>query len=142
MDTNGARNLDLSPCGVSFLIFIFTMPMGAINFMYFFSSLVICFLVIFILKNQNGARKAGTGTSIINKSGFTHCQNTVWKLSTVCVSAVELCIQPQSVVTNSVSRIRNICHIHEDVIMRTCNFMKTPNLALHDDTVTCLSSHH
>ena len=106
------------------------MPLGAINFMYFFSSLVNCFLVLFILKYQSGARKAATGTSIINKSGFTFCQSTVWKLSTGCISAVELCTQSQSIVTNFISRIRNICHIHEDVIMHTCNFMKTPNLAL------------
>jgi hypothetical protein len=139
VDTNGARNLDLSLCGVSFLIFMFTMPVGAINFMYFFLSLVICFLVLFTFKNQSGARKAATGTSIISKLGFTHCQNSVWELSTGCISAMELCTQ--SIVTNFISRIRNICHIHEDVVMHTCNLMKTPNLALHDDTVTCLSSH-
>jgi hypothetical protein len=77
VDTNDVRNLDLSSCGVSFLILMFTMPVGAINFMYFFSSLVIGFLVLFIFKNHSGARKAATGTSIINKSGYTHCQNTV-----------------------------------------------------------------
>ena len=40
---------------------------------------------------------------------------------------MELCTKSQSIVTNFISRTRNICHIHEDV-MHTCNFMKTPKL--------------
>ena len=141
VDAQGVRNLDLSPCGVVFLIFTFSVPLGAITFRYLFSIHVIFFLILFIFKYQSGAKKATTVTSILNKSGFTDCQSTIWILGTGCTSAMELCTQSQSIVTNFISRTWNICPIHEDDVMDTCNFMKTPNLALHDGTLTCLSSY-
>lgn len=131
----------MSPCGVVFLIFKFSVPLGVITFLYFFSIHVIYFLILFIFKNQSGAKKAATVTSILTKPDFTQCQSNIWILGTGCMSATELCTQSQSIVTNFISRTQNVCPIYEDDVMDTCNFMKTPNLGLYDGTVTCLSSY-